>query len=293
LFAAMCVIWGLPYLFIRVAVEHITPGTLVVLRTGIAAVILLPIALIRGHVRPVLARWRPLLLFAVVELMIPWLLLSDAERKLNSSTAGLLVAAVPLIGAVIARLSPSAERTSRNQVAGLLVGLIGVASLVGLDFGHLNLYSVAQIAVVAVGYALGPVLLSRWLSDLPALGVMSVSLTVTAVGYSPFLIFQPPTDVSAKVAASVLVLAVVCSAAAFLLFFELIAAIGPSRATVITYVNPAVAVALGVSILGDRLTIGMLIGFPLILIGSVLAARQDRPDRPEHENVDADPVAVP
>ncbi|MCW2541737.1 MAG: hypothetical protein JWN95_3462 [Frankiales bacterium] len=288
----MCVIWGLPYLFIRVAVEHVTPGTLVVLRTGIAAAILLPVALVRGQVRPVLARWRQLLLFAVVELMIPWLLLSDAERKLNSSTAGLLVAAVPLIGAVIARLSPSAERTSRSQMAGLLVGLIGVASLVGLDFSHLNLYSVGQIAVVAVGYALGPVLLARWLSDLPALGVMSVALTVTAVGYSPFLIFQPPTDVSLKVAGSVLVLAVVCSAAAFLLFFELIAAIGPSRATVITYVNPAVAVALGVTILGDELTIGMLIGFPLILLGSVLAARRAHPDRPGRRNIGADPVAV-
>jgi drug/metabolite transporter (DMT)-like permease len=275
LFSAMCLIWGLPYLFIRVAVEHMSPGTLVFLRTALGSAVLLPIALARRQISPILARWKWLLVFAIIEVIIPWLLLSAAERHLNSSVAGLLVAAVPLIGALLALFSSQGDRINRVQFFGLLVGITGVAALVGLDIANLNLAAVGEMAVVAVCYAIGPIVLARSLSDLPSLGVIAGSLTISAIVYLPFVFLSPPDLHRGSVLASVLVLGVVCTALAFILFFELIATIGPTRSTVITYVNPAVAVALGVVILNEDITVGMVVGFPLILVGSIFGARKN------------------
>jgi drug/metabolite transporter (DMT)-like permease len=276
----MCVIWGLPYLFIRVAVEHMSPGTLVFMRTALGALILLPVALARGELRPVLARWRWLIVFAVIEIITPWLLLGEAERKLSSSLAGLLVAGVPLVGALIAWLRPHADKPTWTQMGGLLIGLAGVAALVGLDFGQVSTVALVQVAGVVVCYAVGPVILARSLSDLPGRGVIAASLAFSAIVYLPFAILKPPNLSRPSTVASVLVLGIVCTALAFILFFELIATIGPTRSTVITYVNPAVAVALGVVVLNESLTTGMIIGFPLILAGSVLGARQARRPQP-------------
>jgi len=270
----MCLIWGLPYLFIRVAVEHISPGTLVFLRTGVASLVLLPLALARRELMPVLSRWKWLMVFAGIEVMLPWLLLSDAERHLNSSLAGLLVAGVPLVGAVAARFSAHGDRVNRIQLVGLLIGVVGVASLVGLDFSDLDLFALAEMGVVTICYAGGPIILARSLSDLPGLGVIAAALVVSAIGYLPFAIVEPPRSLSRPVISSVIILALVCTAAAFVLFFALIAEIGPTRATVITYVNPAVAVALGVLVLDEHVTAGMIVGFPLILAGSILGARK-------------------
>jgi drug/metabolite transporter (DMT)-like permease len=276
LFAAMCVIWGIPYLLIRIAVRDISPADLVFARTGIAALLLVPIALWRRELAPVWRRWRPLLAYTVVELAIPWLLLSDAETRLSSSLSGLLVAAVPLAGVVILAIIGGAdhETVDRSRLIGLGLGFVGVAALVGLDLHQLSVPALAEVAVVVVGYALGPIILSRHLSDLPGIGVVAASLLVTALIYAPIAALDPPRHVTGGSIASVLVLATVCTALAFVVFFALIAGIGPSRAVVITYVNPAVAVLLGVIALGERLTVGILVGFPLILIGSILAARR-------------------
>ena len=294
LFAVMCLIWGLPYLFIRVAVRDLNPGTMVFLRTAGASVLLLPAAAARGMIRPVLGRWRLIVLFSLVEVVIPWVLLSDAERKLSSSLAGLLVAAVPLIGAALAFFSSHGDRMDARQLAGLAVGIVGVTSLVGLDLGQLHLTAMAEMLVVSIGYATGPVILARWLSDLPGLGVIGSAMAVSTVLLSPFPLLRPPGHVAGQAIASIAVLSVVCTALAFVLFFQLIAEIGPTRSTVITYVNPAVAVLLGVLVLGERLTVGMVVGFPLILIGSVLAARTGR-QRPAEEirDLPAEPAAAP
>ena len=272
LFAAMCVIWGVPYLMIRVAVRELAPVTLVFLRTGIGALLLTPFAWLRGDLRPAFARWWPLLAYTVIEVAIPWVLLARAETKLTSSLTGLLIAAVPLVGAVVVALTGARERQGTRRWAGLLVGIGGVAALVGLDVGQVDALAVLEIAGVAVCYAIGPIILARRLSDVPALGVVAASLLVTTVGYAPFGIAQRPSSMpSAHVVESVLGLAIVCTALAFLVFFALIAEVGPVRATVITYVNPAVAAVLGVAVLGERLTAGMLAGFALILAGCVLA----------------------
>jgi drug/metabolite transporter (DMT)-like permease len=277
LFAAMCVIWGVPYLLIRVAIGALTPASLVFLRTALAAALLLPLAAGRGQLRVLLPKWKPLLAYTVAELAVPWLLLSRAEQHLSSSLAGLLVAAVPLVGAVLARLEGGHERLGARRLSGLLIGLAGVAALVGGDFGGGNAVAFAEIGVVVIGYALGPFILARSLSDLPGLGVVAASLALTAVGYAPAGIAQLPSAwPSSRVVAAILVLAVLCTAVAFLIFFALIDEVGPVRATIITYVNPAVAVALGVALLGEPFTVGIAAGFVLILVGSVLATGRSR-----------------
>jgi len=258
LFAAMCVIWGLPYLLIKVAVRELTPATLVFFRTAIGASILVPIALARGELRPVLARWRPLLAYTVVELAIPWVLLSTAEERLPSSLSGLLVAAVPLVGALIAWSIHLREPLGRQGVLGLFVGLAGVATLVGFDVSGGNAGSIALVAVVV-------------------LGVIAWSLVLCAAVYTPIALTRLPSHTpSAHVIEAVLVLGVVCTALAFVLFFHLIGEIGPVRATVITYVNPAVAVVLGVVFLHESFGPGTAVGFGLILTGSVMATRVGR-----------------
>lgn len=272
LFAALSVIWGIPYLFIKVAVRELTPASLVFLRTTIGALLLLPAVLRRGDLRALLPRWRPILLFALVEVALPWWLLSDAERRLTSSLSGLLVASVPLVGALLSRVSGAHEPLGARRLVGLGVGLAGVVALLGLDIGGGDAAAIAEMAFVVLGYALGPLIVSRRLAGLPSRDVVAASLGLCALAYAPLGIAQlPAATPSHAVIGAVAVLGVVCTAVAFLLFFRLIAEVGPVRATVITYVNPAVAVAAGVALLGEPFTFGTGIGFVLILAGSWLA----------------------
>ncbi len=282
LFAAMCFIWGIPYLMIRVAVRELAPVTLVFFRTAIGAALLVPFAAWRSELRPLVERWWPLLAYTVIEVVIPWVLLARAETKLTSSLTGLLIAAVPLVGAVVVTLTGTRERQGRRRWLGLLVGIGGVAALVGLDVGQVNALAVAEVGGVAVCYAIGPIILSRRLNDVPALGVVAASLVIATILYAPFAALQWPSEMpSSHVVGSVIGLAVICTALAFLVFFALIAEVGPVRATVITYVNPAVAAVLGVSILSEQLTAGMLVGFTLILVGCVFATGRGPDPVPE------------
>jgi len=274
LFVAMCVIWGIPYLLIKVAIRGVGPVDLVFLRVVLGAVLLVPIALTRVEVRPIVRRWRWIVAYTIVEMAIPWVLLSDAELRISSSLSGLLVSTVPLIGVGIGFLTRSGERHGWRRILGLAIGLVGVAVLVGFDVSSSTFEAIAQVLVVAVCYATGPLIITRKLSDLPALGVIAASLLLAAIGYAPAAVVQLPHAWPAgDVVAAVLTLGVVCTALAFLLFFALIAEVGPVRATVITYVNPAVAVTLGVLLLHEPFTGAIAVGFAMILFGSVLAAR--------------------
>ena len=274
LFVSMCVIWGIPYLLIKVAVSDLSPATLVLARTAIAALLLLPIAAARRELRPVFRYWIPVLAFATIEIAIPWMLLGVAEQRISSSLTALLIAATPLVGALIARTTGMRERLGVQSGIGLFLGLLGVAAIVGLNLEGAGVGPLLAMAVVTVCYAIGPVIMQRYLAGVPALGVLAVALGVTALAYIPIAAFSLPGETpSATVVGSVVALAVVCTAIAFLLFFALIAEVGPVRATVITYVNPAVAAVLGVAILGEDFTVGMGIGFVLVLVGSVLATR--------------------
>jgi drug/metabolite transporter (DMT)-like permease len=277
LFALMSVIWGIPYLFIRIAVAEISPAMLVLTRTALAAAILLPIALLRVDIRQILTRWRWLLAFAAIEIAIPWIALGSAEQRLSSSLTGLLIAGVPLVGTLFALATGGAERVGGIAWLGLFIGLVGVAAIVGFDLEASDTVALLQIAIVVVGYAVGPAILARRLGGLPAVGVMALSLALTTLVYIPIAAVQwPSTMPSVNVWLSVVILAVVCTAIAFLVFAALIDEIGPVRSTLITYINPAVAAVVGVLVLNETLTIPMIVGFMLVILGSALATRRAR-----------------
>ena len=278
LFVSLGIIWGLPYLFIKVAVEHLEPPIIVFLRVVLGATLLLPIAIRRGALRPV----RPVLgwtiVFALVEVTGPWVLLSFAETRVSSSFAALMISAVPLVGAVLAHQMQLDDRLHGTRVLGLAMGVAGVAALVGLDVQTGGTIAVVALVVTAIGYALGPIIIATKLQDVPAIGVITTTFIFNTIVYLPVAILRWPTGpVPTSAWVSVAVLGVVATAIAFLIFFALIAEVGPTRMTVITYINPAVAVALGVLLLDEPFTLGIRVGFPLVLLGSFLATRKAPP----------------
>jgi drug/metabolite transporter (DMT)-like permease len=233
LFLSLGLLWGMPYLLIRIAVVEIDPLVVAGSRTLLGALLLLPLALHRNALAPAFRKWKWLLAFTLIEISLPWWMLGHAETRLNSSTAGLLIAVVPLFAAlIVTRLGH--EKLEPRRLFGLALGFAGVALLVGLDIHFDDFAAVAATIVVALCYAIGPIIIS-----------------LAAVS-------------------SVIGLGVLCTAAAFIVFFALIAEVGPARATVITYVNPAVAIVLGAVVLDEPLTLGMAVGFPLVILGSFL-----------------------
>jgi drug/metabolite transporter (DMT)-like permease len=277
LFAAMSVIWGLPYLFIKVAVAHLAPPVIVFGRTSLAAVVLLPLAGRSGAVGAALRHWKPVLVFAAIEMAGPWLLLTNAEKHLPSGLTGLLVSCVPIFGALAAYALGDQTALRFVRVVGIAVGLGGVALLVGGDLGGsgaIPWLSVVQVLLVCVGYATGPFVVARRLGDVPTIGVVAVSATATALVVAPLAWFARPTAVPpATTLWAMLGLAVVCTGIAFIVFFALIGEVGPARATLITFVNPAVAVVLGAVVLGESITGATIGGFVLVLTGCWLATR--------------------
>jgi drug/metabolite transporter (DMT)-like permease len=277
----MALIWGIPYFFIKIAVAEVSPASLVFLRTAIGAALLLPVAAARTELAPILKQWKWILVYTAVEVAAPWFLLSDAEQRISSSLTGLLLAATPSFGAILAWATGGHDRLDRRRVVGLAVGFVGVGALVGLDVRTNDLSAVGEVLLVAVGYATGATIISRKLSTLPSLGVVVASLAITALVYAPIGIGQLPSSLpSPSVVLAVAVLGVVCTALAFVVFFALIREVGSARATVITYLNPAVALALGVAILNEPFTVGIALGFVLIVLGSVLATRRTAPPSP-------------
>ena len=278
LFAAMGVIWGIPYLLIKIADGGVSVPVLVWARVTIGAAILVPVALAQGAWRPerralLRRRWRWVLAYAVVEIIAPWGLLSLAERRLSSSTSGLLIASVPAIGALLAWFF-GGERLSRVRAAGLALGFAGVVLLAAPNAGRGDLLADAEVLLTAVCYAGGPMIANRKLIGVPSIAANATCLVIAAVAYTPVAVLTWPHAVpSARVLAALVALGAVCTATGLVGYFMLIAEIGAARATVVTYLNPAVAVALGAGILGERLTPAIGVAFALILAGSVLATR--------------------
>jgi drug/metabolite transporter (DMT)-like permease len=274
LFAAMSIIWGIPYLLIKVAVEGVSAPVLVFARTAVGAAVLLPLALSRTAWGSVLRQWRPLLVFAFFEIIAAWLLLSDAERHLSSSLTGLLIAAAPIIAAVLDRVTGGEHRPGGRRIAGLVVGITGVAVLAGPEMTGGSAWPVSEVLVVATCYAIAPLVAARYLADVPALPMTAACLGIAAVVYvGPAAATWPTQMPSTRVLLALGGLAVICTALAFLVFFALIREVGAARALVFTYVNPAVALAAGVIVLDEPLTGWNVAGLALILVGLVLATR--------------------
>jgi drug/metabolite transporter (DMT)-like permease len=282
LFGVMCVVWGIPYLFIKVAVGGVAVPVVVFARTVLGALVLLPLALRSGQLGGLRRYWRPLAAFAVLEMIVPWGLLSQAERTLPSSLAGLLIAAVPIIGVVVARLTGGTERLSRRRWTGLIIGLAGVAVLAAPHLNGASGWPVAEVLLVAICYATAPLIAARKLTAVPALPMTVACLSFAALAWTPAAIVTWPHRLpSGQVLAALAALGIVCTAVAFVVFLELIREVGTSRAMVFTYVNPAVAVAAGVTVLGEPFTATIAASFVLILTGCLLAtARQGSKQAP-------------
>ena len=283
-FAAMSIIWGTPYLLIKVAVDDgVPPAFLAFVRLAMAAVVLLALAWHAGLLATPRGRWHWIAVYAVLELALPFPLIAAGEQHVDSSVAAIVIATAPLLVTVLALRFDHAERASGRRLAGLLIGLAGVAALVGVDIAGEpdELLGAGAIGLAALGYAAGPMLLNRKLGDLDARVTMGASLAVAAVLLAPAAALWPPqTTPSTGALASLVALGLVCTAAALVIFTVLIAEVGPGRALVITYVNPVIAVALGVALLDERPGPGTLAGLLLILGGSWLATRERPATRP-------------
>jgi drug/metabolite transporter (DMT)-like permease len=273
LFAAISVIWGTPYLFIKIAVDDgLTPGFVAWSRVALAAVVLLPLAWRAGALRGLPLRW--LTLFAIVEIAVPFPLIGFGEQRISSSLAAILIATLPLVVAALALRFDHAERATPTRLVGMLVGLGGVGALVGIDIGGsgAELWGAAAVLLATFGYAAGPLIVKGKLSEADPLGPVTAAMAIATVMLLPFGVADFPAEAPpGEALVSVAVLGLACSALAFLVFFRLIAEVGPARATVITYVNPIVALALGVAVLGEEVTTGVVAGLLLILAGSWLS----------------------
>ena len=291
LFVAMSVIWGMPYLLIKVAVGEVSPAMIVFVRCVIGAVLLLPWTIATGQLRPALRHWKALLLFTALEMAGPWWLIAYAETSLSSSLTGLLVAGVPFVAALAARLLGGEEPLTPIRILGMAIGVVGIGVLLGLDVEGAQLLPLLAIGLVLIGYATGPLVVTRALPEVPGVAASSIALVLTGIVYAPFAI--PELDELGQVSlpgwASLVALGVVCTALALALFFALIREVGPQRALVITFVNPAVAVLLGVWLLDEPFTLGIALGLPLVLVGCVLATRRSpvRTETSELCDVDA------
>ena len=281
LFLIAGVAWGLPYLFIRVAVQDFSTWTIVFSRVLIGAAVLIPIAVKRKALLPALKAWKYVLAYAVLEMVGPWFLITEAERVINSGLAGLLVATVPFFGLIIGLFYLKDKSLAHPKtLAGLVVGFGGLILLVGIDAltGDISLPHVGMVVLASVGYAIAPVVASTKIPNVSGVAINGLAMAIVAVIYAIPAAFSLPKEIASnppiQAWGSLLGLGVICSAIAFVTFFRLIKEIGVARGSLVTYMNMAVAVFLGVLLLGEPITVGILIGFPMVLIGSVLATRK-------------------
>ncbi len=272
-FAAVSVLWGMPYLFIKVAVEEVSPAFVAFSRVALAAAVLLPLAWRAGALGGLRGKGRALVAFAVLEVVVPFPLIAFGEQEVSSSLAAILIAALPLTIALLALRFDAEERVGGARLVGLFVGLGGVVLLLGIDVAGRTEELLGALAILAatLGYAGGPMVLKRHLADTDPRASMAAALAISAVLLAPAAALSAPSAVpSGDAVASLVVLGLVCTALAFVAYFTLIAEVGPSRASLITYVNPIVAVALGVTILGESVGFAAIAGLLLILAGSWL-----------------------
>jgi drug/metabolite transporter (DMT)-like permease len=277
LFLAIAVIWGIPYLLIRVAVRHLNPGVLVLGRTLPAALMLLPLIASRGQLPLIRKNLFWIATFGVVEFGIPWFLMSTSEKHITSSLTSLLICAVPLFAVVAQRIRRTEDHISARRLTGLAIGALGVAFLVGLDLKGGSIKWIGLMMIVGLGYTIGPIILATKLTHVPGPVVAAGATSFVALCWVPWSIAHWPHHISGETWSCVAVLSVVCTAGAILVFFELVKEVGPTRSVVVTYFNTAIAVVLGIAILNEPLTAGIIMGFPLVLLGCILATSSKQP----------------
>ena len=270
-------LWGIPYLFISIAVDELSPAVIVFVRVTIGDLILGSVTLAQKTLAPEIRHWKIIFLYAVGELIGPWFLITNAQEKLSSGLTSLLVCTTPIWATVFAYLYGDKTVWERKRIAGLGVGFTGVIFLVGLEtFSDMsNGLAIGEVLLASIGYAWAVNMVVKKLPSADLLAINAVAMAITAVVYFPFAISNLPTTApSGKAIASLIVLGVFCTGGGFITFFMVLRKIGPARASLVTYVNVLIAVLLGVIVLSEPLTIGIVIGLPLVLAGSFLASRK-------------------
>lgn len=266
--------WGIPFYLVGLVVQDLGPTVTVFARMSVGALVLLPLAIRSGGLKLALAHWRWVLLFAVLQLAVPWWLVASAQQHLQSGMTSLLMTAIPLFNILLSQVGANAEVVSRRRLVGMALGVTGVSLLVLIDHGagRIDLRAVLVVLLATCGYSVAPRIVGARLSHVPSLGSVSLALSISALLWLiPAVLDRPTSWPEPHVLLAVATLGVVCTAAAFVAFFELIKCIGPTRTSFLAFVNPAVAVLVGVFIGSETFTTGMAIGIPLIVTGTYLA----------------------
>jgi len=272
----MAIIWGIPYLLIRIAVRQLDPGVLVLGRTAPAALLLWPVVFYRRQAQLVFKNFFWIAVFGVVEFGVPWYLMATAEKHITSSLTSLMICCVPLFGVLYQRFTGHEDQVSKRRYLGLAIGAVGVLSLVGLDVRGGSLPWILVMLLICVGYTLGPIILAQKLSHVPGPAVVAGATLFVALCWIPWDIYHWPAHISGETISCIATLSVVCTAGAFVVFYELIKEVAPTRSMVVTYFNTAIAVVLGIVFLNEPITSGILIGFPLVILGSYFATSSAR-----------------
>jgi len=270
-------LWGIPYLFLKVAVEEISAELIVFARVFIGGLILLPLAIKKGRLLVARRYWPFLILYSITEMIGPWYLITHAEKEISSGLTGLLVATVPIWSAILASIFGDHTVWHKSRLFGLIIGFIGVVAVVGIESfgGKQDIFSIGMVIIAAMGYAYAINMINRRIPQVPGIAINTWAMIITSIVYLPFAVATWPSAMpSVEAIGSVISLGVLCTAAAFIVFFKLVAEVGPPRASLITYLNTAVAVLLGVILLGEPITLGIALGLPLVLIGSYFASRK-------------------
>ena len=277
LFIIVGFLWGIPYLLIKVAVDEISPTLIVLSRVIIGGAILIPIAMMRGSLMPAIKAWRYVIPYAIGEMIAPWFLITAAEQNMTSGLAGLLVATVPIWATLISSIHGDKTVWQRKRLFGILIGFIGIVLVVGIESfsGRQSIVAIFMIIIAAISYAWAVAMVTTKIPHVEPTSINAVAMVFTIIVYLPFLFLHMPDKVpSTEALGSIIILGIFPTALAFILFFQLIKDIGTARGSLVTYLNTAFAVMLGVIILNEPFTLGIAIGLPLVLIGSYFAGRK-------------------
>lgn len=273
-------LWGIPYFLMKVAVEEIPPSAIVAGRTLIGAAILIPVALYRKTFKGAVLGFKFVAFYALLEMIGPWILISTAQKKIDSGLAGLLISTVPIFAAIITSMRGDHTVWQFRRMFGIVVGFIGLIAVVGIESfsGNSHPASIAMMIMAAMGYSYAIIMVTTNLPLVDGIAINGLAMAITSIFWAPLAIAQWPSQVTLKPALSLIALGVLCTALAFLVFFKLLVEIGPARGSLVTYLNTSVAVVLGVIVLNEPITIGLIIGLPLVLIGSYLASKKTQSD---------------
>lgn len=277
-FGLVGILWGIPYLLMKVAVEDFPPAAVVAGRTLIGASILIPIAIYRKKFKGAVLGFKFVAFYALMEMIGPWILITTAEQKISSGLAGLLVSTVPIFATIITSLRGDHSVWQFKRIFGIVVGFIGLILVVGIESltGNSDFLSIVMVLVASVSYAYAVIMILDNLPLVDGIAINGLAMALTTIFWGPVAIVQWPSSISLNSALSLIALGILSTAFAFILFFKLMEDIGPARGSLVTYLNTAVAVVLGVIILKEPLTAGIIIGLPLVLVGSYLASRKSQ-----------------